>query len=343
MVIWFDISNSPHVNMFYHLIKELESEGNEVIITSRPLANTVQLLDQKGLNHTIIGSHYGKNIFKKIFGYPIRVAQLYFFLKKKSINLAVSQSSFHSPLVAFLLSVPSIYTNDNEHAKGNIIGFLLSTKILVPGKFSFNRTLSFLINKDKILYYPGVKEGIYLWIKEHQLKSLQQHKVPEKVTNIYIRPEPQTAQYYNGDLFFLDALIVDLQEKYQVTILARNKDQYAHYTQKKFFKSYVPKDPLSFDEIALNCQLFIGAGGSMTREFAILGIPTISVYQASLLAVDKVLINLKLMHYDPNLSIEKVEKELTQNHQSSSSELLLLMGKSAYDLFKDTIMSFQTI
>ncbi len=29
MKIWFDLSNSPHINMFYDLIKELESEGNE--------------------------------------------------------------------------------------------------------------------------------------------------------------------------------------------------------------------------------------------------------------------------------------------------------------------------
>ena len=46
MRIWFDISNSPQVNMFYNLIRELEAGGHQVIITSRPLANTIELLDQ---------------------------------------------------------------------------------------------------------------------------------------------------------------------------------------------------------------------------------------------------------------------------------------------------------
>ncbi|MEN9964326.1 MAG: hypothetical protein RL582_1421, partial [Bacteroidota bacterium] len=113
MKIWFDLSNSPHINMFHDMIRELESRSHEVIITSRPLANTVELLDQRGLKHTIIGEHYGKNLYKKILGYPIRVLQLRKFLKDKKIDVAVSQSSFHSPVVAKLLGIPSIYTNDN--------------------------------------------------------------------------------------------------------------------------------------------------------------------------------------------------------------------------------------
>ena len=86
MKIWFDLSNSPHINMFYDLIRELEADGHTIVITSRPLANTVELLDQRGLKHTVVGEHYGKNFYKKIFGYPIRVLQLRKFLKKQQIR-----------------------------------------------------------------------------------------------------------------------------------------------------------------------------------------------------------------------------------------------------------------
>ena len=64
MRIWFDISNSPHVILFQGLIKDLEASGHEVLITTRPLANTIDLLDQSGFVYTVIGKHYGKNIFK---------------------------------------------------------------------------------------------------------------------------------------------------------------------------------------------------------------------------------------------------------------------------------------
>ena len=127
MRIWFELSNSPHVNLFSKLIKELEFAGHEIIITARPLANTIDLLDQKGLKYTIVGIHYGKNLFNKIIGFPIRIFQLVMFLKNKNIDLAVSQSSFHSPIVARILGIPSIYTNDNEHALGNIPAFYFAT------------------------------------------------------------------------------------------------------------------------------------------------------------------------------------------------------------------------
>ena len=86
MKIWFDISNSPHVILFHDLIKDLEENGHEIVITTRPLANTIDLLDQKKLSYEIIGKHYGKQFFKKLMGFPIRVLQLVKYLKQMIIN-----------------------------------------------------------------------------------------------------------------------------------------------------------------------------------------------------------------------------------------------------------------
>jgi predicted glycosyltransferase len=157
--------------MFYDLIRDLEADGHTIIITSRPLANTVELLDQRGLKHTVVGEHYGKDFFKKIFGYPIRVLQLRKFLKKQKPDLAVSQSSFHSPVVAKLLGIPSIYTNDNEHALGNKPAFFAATKILIPENLPVERVAKTGISAKKVIQYPGVKEGIYLWSKGEAIQE----------------------------------------------------------------------------------------------------------------------------------------------------------------------------
>ena len=69
MRIWFDLSNSPHINMFYDLIRELEADGHTVIITSRPLANTVELLDQRGLNIPLL-ANITERICEKIIWLP---------------------------------------------------------------------------------------------------------------------------------------------------------------------------------------------------------------------------------------------------------------------------------
>ena len=340
MKIWFDLSNSPHINMFHDLIRELESDGHEIIITSRPLANTVQLLDQRGLKHTVIGEHYGKNIYKKIFGYPIRVLQLRKFLAPLKPDLAISQSSFHSPIVAKLLGIPSIYTNDNEHAMGNKPAFIFANKILIPENLAIEKIAKLGVNAKKITQYPGVKEGIYLWSKGERIQQKRKANTDHTI-KIFIRPEPQTAQYYKGKENFLDEMLLTLQHKYKICVLTRDNQQYIHYKQDKFDKLNVPDKPIDFETIATECTIFIGAGGSMTRELAILGIPTISVYQDELLDVDGYLLEKKLMRHEPNLTAEKVDSFLNELNQQSPSLELMEKGKKAFQLFKTEIIKFK--
>ncbi len=336
MKIWFDLSNSPHINMFYDLIRDLESEGNEIIITCRPLANTIDLLEQKQLKYTVVGEHYGKNFYKKIFGYPIRVMQLRRFLKKLKPDIAVSQSSFHSPMVAKLLGIPCIYTNDNEHAMGNKAGFYFATKVMIPENLPVENVVRKGASPERVSHYPGVKEGIYLWKKGEAIHQSRAQNGTGEV-KIYVRPEPPTAQYYKGGLNFLDTTLEALKDKATVIVLPRDKNQADHYRQQKFAGLVVPEKPLEFDRIAADCTLFVGAGGSMTRELAILGIPTISVYQDDLLEVDKFLIGKGVMQHEPDITAEKVLDFIRSLENKEPDLELMKKGKQAYELLKSNI------
>jgi len=333
MKIWFDLSNAPHINLFKDLIKDLESEGNEIIITCRPLSNTVSLLDLHKINYTIIGKHYGKNFLKKIIGYPIRVRQLQKFIKPLKVDIAISQSSFHSPVAARLLRIPSIYMNDNEHAMGNIPSFLCATKIMIPEFLDIKKVQKQGANSNKIISYPGVKEGIYLWQK-YLLNGISDSGSTKK---IYIRPEPRTAQYYKGGENFLDEVICGLKDHFSIIMLTRDEEQFMHYKSSLFSGIEVPDKSLSFDEIAENCLVFIGAGGTMTREMAVIGVPTISVYRDKLLDVDRYLIKLNLMKHFPTLNIKNVLDYIHQNNAKSPDKKLLLKGKESYYLIKSLI------
>lgn len=326
MKIWFDLSNSPHINLFHPIIKELEAH-HEIIITCRPLANTVEMLDLVGLDYTVVGKHYGKKLLAKVYGYPIRVFQLFDFLRKKKPDVAISQSSFHSPLVAKLLGIPSIYMNDNEHAKGNIPSFIFATKILVPEFLTQDLVSKQFGKASKVIRYPGVKEGIYL--SATTFKRKKQNQTRQK---IYIRPEPWVAQYYKGDLNFMDPLVLKLKTDFDVVILPRGADQAQHYLQEKFLGVTVQDQPLSLEDIVFDCDLFIGAGGTMTREIALLGIPTISVYQDELLKVDEFMIKNELMKHDPNLNAEQVITYLSALETKQASTELLEKGHVARQL-----------
>jgi predicted glycosyltransferase len=111
MRIWIELANSPHINMFAAMIRDLERE-HEVVITCRPLANTVDLLDLHGIKYTVVGIHYGGRLSAKLLGFPIRVMHLRDFLAGRNIDVAISQSSFPAPVAARLLRVRCIYLND---------------------------------------------------------------------------------------------------------------------------------------------------------------------------------------------------------------------------------------
>lgn len=343
MKIWFDLSNSPHINLFAEMIRDLEID-HEVIITCRPLANTIDLLELQGFDYTVVGKHYGAKLFYKLFGYPVRVSQLTSFLRNKKIDVAVSQSSFHSPITAQLLGIPSLYMNDNEHAMGNIPSFICANTIMVP-EFLDRKAVHRQFGRDrKIIQYPGVKEGIYLWnlqnlgLDEGKMESPdQQHR-----ETIYVRPEPWAAQYYKGDLNFLDNLLKGISQHAKVVLLPRGDVQAKHYQQPEFKDIEVLDKPASLPDIAGKCSLFIGAGGTMTRELAVLGIPTISVYRSDILQVDSYLVKLGQMVHKPDLTPEfALEYMRAEGSRSKPRQELLDKGRQAYGLIKETILSMQ--
>ena len=334
MRIWLEISNSPHINLFAGIIGEL-ARSHEFVVTARPLANTLQLLELHGIRHTVVGNHYGGRL-AKAWGYPVRVRQLRDFLKDKAIDVALSQSSFHSPVVARLLGVRSIYMNDNEHALGNVPAFLAASTILVPECLSEENLRRQFASRRKVCRYPGVKGGIYLHRLEPRLRANGQRK---RRASIYVRPEPRTAQYYNGSLNFLDELLIGLAREADVTMLPRDRVQVAHYGQPRFDGVRVVEGALDIGEIAPDCDLFIGAGGTMTREMAVLGIPTISVYQEKLLDVDRYLMAREAFVHRPALTAAEALRHLERAGRRPPNRELLEKGRLACELIKSELLN----
>lgn len=341
MRIWFDLSNSPHINMFAAMIHDLERQ-HEVIITCRPLANTIDLLDLHGFKYTVVGVHYGGQLSAKLFGFPIRVMQLRNFLAAKKIDVAISQSSFHSPVVSRLLGVRCIYMNDNEHAMGNIPAFICANTIMVPEFLSIEKLKKQFANPRKVIHYPGVKEGLYLWELDQRLQQKAPSRSAQRARQkVYIRPEPWTAQYYKGSRNFLDELLLGMKAHVDIVLLPRGKEQAKHYQSPQFEGIDIVATALDIADIAPDCDLFIGAGGTMTREMAVLGVPTISVYQDELLDVDRYLLQVGAFAHMPELTAAQALDFLHSTACRPPNRELLEKGKAAYELVKDNILNRQ--
>lgn len=338
MRIWFELTNSPHINMFAPMIRELEKE-HEIVITSRPLANTVDLLDLHGFRHEVVGVHYGGKLSAKLLGFPIRVMQLRQFLARKQIDVGISQSSFHSPVVARLLGVRCIYMNDNEHAMGNIPAFICAGRIMVPEFLRMEKLQKQWASPKKVIHYPGVKEGLYLWELHSRLANdnCNVRKVNLRKV-VYVRPEPWTAQYYKASRNFLDDLLQGMKDEVDIVLLPRGKEQGVHYQSSEFSGIRVVTTALDIADIAPHCDLFIGAGGTMTREMAVLGIPTISVYQDELLDVDRYLLEVGAFEHKPRLTALEALRYLDSAQHRPPNRELLEKGKVAFEMIKNEVL-----
>ena len=76
----------------------------------------------------------------------------------------------------------------------------------------------------------------------------------------------------------------------------------------------------------------------MTREMALLGVPTISVYQDDLLEVDQLLIEDGLMWHELKLTTNKVDQYLQKISNNSTNSSFIDQGKEAYQILKKSIL-----
>jgi predicted glycosyltransferase len=122
-------------------------------------------------------------------------------------------------------------------------------------------------------------------------------------------------------------------------LLPRDKEQVTHYAQAAFKGVRVVADALDIADIALDCDLFIGAGGTMTREMAVLGVPTISVYQETLLDVDRYLLKVGAMVHRLSLTANEALQHLERSARRPANQELLEKGLQAYELIKSTVLT----
>jgi len=336
MKIWIDFINTPQVTFFIPFIEDFKKNNHEIILTCRDSGNTVDLLKKNNLHFEIIGERAGKGLMQKLFFFPRRLNALYRYIHKNRPDIAASQSSFYQPIVARIFGIPCLYTNDNEHARGNLFGFLFANRVFLPKPLENKKFVKRWSLRKKLMFYPSVKEAIYLSQNPGSYNMQQGRK-----NRIYFRPEPWSAQYYKGPLNFFDDTLISLSKDYEVVILPRDKNQTSHYSQDKFGKIKVAASPLSLTEIASDCALFIGAGGSMTREMAVLNIPVVSIYQSELLSVDNYLISAGLMKVNPKITYDEIISFINSKPASGIELSVLKEGHQSFELIKEHIYNLK--
>src|SRR4051794_41266905 len=114
MRVWIDMTASAHVLVFRPLIEIMRARGDEVEITARDYAQTLQLLELHGLTAEVVGRHGGRARLKKARRMAGRLGSLHRWARGRSFDVALAHGSHELTLTARRLGIPSSTTVDYE-------------------------------------------------------------------------------------------------------------------------------------------------------------------------------------------------------------------------------------
>ncbi len=287
MKVWIDLANSPHVPLFEPIVAALRDRCDEVMITVRDHAQTLPLAERAFPEAVVIGGASPPGRLGKARTIAGRAAALRSFARKARPDVALSHGSYAQVVAARSARVPAVTMMDYEHQPANHLSFRLARRVIVPEAFPDDALRRFGARR-KTVRYEGFKEELYLADTRPDPKVLTALGLDPSRVTAAMRPPPEGALYHRGgNTRFDDVLEHVVAEGAQVVLLPRTAEQAARYQRAGVV---VPDTPPDGATLLATVDFTVGAGGTMTRESALLGTPTYTVFMAELAAVDAELI-----------------------------------------------------
>ncbi len=323
MRIWLDILTPKQANMLGLLSDRLSSAGAEVGITARRYRELTQLLRIKGIGAKLIGEHGGGDLYSKLSASAERILSLARFAKRFAPDLAVSFSSPECARVAFGLGVKHYCISDSPHAVAvSRLTIPISEKLFSPKIIPKAAWERYGISRDSIIQYNALDPAA--WIMANSPKP-----APEDGLVVF-RPEEARASYLlrgESDLGFLrDFLgrLLELDAGARVLIAPRYDPAEFLGLERSFRNVSVLRSVVDGVELLRRASAFVGRGGTMTAEAALMGIPTISCYPLAPTFVERYLIRVGLVRRipDPKRAAEAAARVLRDpSHRTRASGL----------------------
>ena len=290
MRVWIDLSNSPHPLLFVPVARRLEQLGHDVLVTARDNAQTLELAQERWPSVTAIGGPSPKGRAAKTRTLARRVIDLRRWARAARPNVALSHNSYAQIVAAYGLRVPVVTAMDFEHQPANHLAFRLAKTVLLPSALKQTRMRRQGATAGKTSYYPGLKEELYLGDFRPDDAVLERLGIGlgGDGTLVVARPAPDRATYHPFENpIFLDCVQAVLRDsRTTVVVLPRHPEQRRAIENLRLPRCVVAEKAVDSRSVMNRADLMLGAGGTMTREAALIGVPTLSLFAGPRPAVD---------------------------------------------------------
>jgi len=290
MRVWIDLSNSPHPLLFGPVARRLAERGHDIALTARDNAQTVPLARERWPDVEVIGGESPRGRAGKARAIGSRVATLRRWARSNRPDVALSHNSYAQIVAARAARIPAVTAMDYEHQPANHLAFRLAGTILLPEAYPAPVARHQGARDPKVSRYPGLKESLYLGDDEPSDGRLEGFGIPVGGDRplVVARTPPSRAIYHRLDNPLFEDCLRALHERGAVcVVLVRHAEQRESIAALGLERAVVPDRPVDSRALMRRASLFLGAGGTMTREAALLGVPTASVFAGEVPAVDR--------------------------------------------------------
>ncbi len=333
MKIWFEALTGKQALLFHYLAMKFEELGHTVLITSRPyeIDRSNGNLDRLGRKHISIGKYGGASLFDKLIQSAKRIIEMTPVILEFDPDILISFGSPDAFRVAFGLGIPAIQINDTPHAVAvgrltvSLSEALIHSEAIPTEHFS-------RFGVTKFFTYSGVDE--VLWIKNFVPNKIPLEKLNVSPYNyIVVRCEESKAAYFQKMYPSVkpgSTIVVDIIKKLREKNIKLDIIAFPRYPEQEqeLIDLGVKIPDASVDTLSLlyYAKLAMTGGGTMGREAALLGTPTIYTFPLELAVstyvknqgfplehfpdhpnvASKIIENLNTPHMDDNIRIKKL-------------------------------------
>ncbi len=331
MKIWIDILTPKQLLFSEPIIEKLRKKHN-VLCTSRSYDEVSKLAKIRNFDLVCVGKHGGSGKYGKLEASTDRIKKLSLLIDKFSPELVISFCSPEAARVSFGMGIRHIAFCDSPHANAVMkLTLPLIQKLLIPWIIPKKEFSKYGIDTKNIIPYKAIDAAVTIKRAVNQKESLPFKNNHKK--NILIRVEEEQAAYTSKSkkiIPIIKEIINEFGEENIVT-LGRYAEQVKNL--KKLFGKKVKILKMSFDgKYLLNdTDVFLGSGGTMTAESALLGVPTIS-YNAVPNIVEDYLVKNNLVKREINpKKINKIIRKFLESSNEDHRKRARKISKSMED------------
>ncbi|MCW4019940.1 MAG: DUF354 domain-containing protein [Candidatus Bathyarchaeota archaeon] len=311
---------TPKQCMFFARVSErLEERGHQVFRTTRRYREVLQLLRLKGVDAKIVGEHGGKQLGAKLKASAQRIVELASILEEVKPDAAVSFSSPEMARTAYGLKVPHICINNSPHAEAVArLTVPLSERLLTPKMIPKRAWARYGIPSEKIVQYNALDPWVWLKDFKPDRRILQELGLDGSKPILTFRTEETFAAYLLGktkkETSIIPVIEKILEELRGLQVVAVPRYESQIEALREAFKNRIVTCSSTIDGPSLlyYTSVFIGGGGTMTTEAALLGVPTFSCYPDEPFLILRYLLAKRLatLETDPQKLVKNVSATL---------------------------------